>query len=208
MKQVNMPSLEDDPRQTLTIAGLEKGQGTIAATTLTSSLLHCVQTGGLFWESRAFPCGRVTLTRVSHLHDHVIADVLRRGEASFLRAPWDLPVSCVCSLFGILGLLPLGRHRECTLLSRLVLLREVFTCVLTLFVGCLTSLYAWPCAKARYSLQLAISLVHTSHTNGGWMPRSSQPLGANRPDAPSGQSWQFRAATKHDATMNANVLVA
>ena len=32
-----MPSLEDDPRQTLTIAGLEKGQGTISATTLTSS---------------------------------------------------------------------------------------------------------------------------------------------------------------------------
>ena len=51
LKQVNMPSLEDDPRQTLTIAGLEKGQGTITGTTQTSSGLYCVQTGGHFRES-------------------------------------------------------------------------------------------------------------------------------------------------------------
>ena len=36
MRQVNMTSLGDDARETLTIAGLE-GQGTISGTTLTSA---------------------------------------------------------------------------------------------------------------------------------------------------------------------------
>ena len=37
MRQINMTSLGDDARETLTIAGLEKGQGTISGTTLTST---------------------------------------------------------------------------------------------------------------------------------------------------------------------------
>ena len=72
MRQVNITSLGDDARETLTIAGLE-GQGTISGTTLTSNVLYkpgqcCVQV----WVST---CERRGLEQSAHANGNWCRDV-------------------------------------------------------------------------------------------------------------------------------------